>query len=123
VALNAFARAAGEAAEGVVVPLLWQPSPEWESFARMYENRWRDRPDHAATWSYDAVRIVEQAVLRAGLNRARIRDAVRDLAPWQGAGGVVRWDALGRNRGPVGLATWTGGQLRPVAPPDSMEKR
>jgi branched-chain amino acid transport system substrate-binding protein len=122
-ALNAFARAAGEASEGVVVPLLWEPSPEWDSFAGMYENRWRDRPDHAATWSYDAVRIVAEAVRGAGLNRARIRDAVRDLAPWRGAGGVVRWDALGRNDGPVGLARWTGGQLRPMPAADSMERR
>jgi branched-chain amino acid transport system substrate-binding protein len=122
-ALNAFARRVGEAGEGVVVPLLWQPSPRWDSFARMYENRWRERPDHAATWSYDAVRLVADAVQRAGLNRARVRDAVRGLAPWKGAGGVVRWDALGRNRAPVGLARWTRGQLRLVPPPDSMERR
>ena len=121
-ALNAFQRAAGAAAEGVVVPLLWQPSPRWDSFARMYENQWGERPDHAATWSYDAVRLVADAVERAGLNRARIRDAVRELSPWTGAGGVVRWDALGRNRAPVGLATWVKGQLRPMTPPDSMER-
>jgi branched-chain amino acid transport system substrate-binding protein len=121
-ASNAFRRAAGDAAEGVVVPLLWQPSPRWDSFARMYENRWGERPDHAATWSYDAVRLVARAVDRAGLNRARIRDAVRELSPWTGVGGVVRWDALGRNEGPVGLATWVGGQLRPTRPPDSMER-
>jgi branched-chain amino acid transport system substrate-binding protein len=88
----------------------------------MYENRWGERPDHAATWSYDAVRLVARAVDRAGLNRARIRDAVRELSPWTGVGGVVRWDALGRNEGPVGLATWVGGQLRPTRPPDSMER-
>jgi branched-chain amino acid transport system substrate-binding protein len=122
-ALNAFRRAAGDAAEGVVVPLLWQPSPRWDSFARMYENQWGERPDHAATWSYDAVRLVAEAVDRAGLNRARIRDAVRDLSPWTGAGGVVRWDALGRNEGPVGLATWAAGRLRPTTPPDLMERR
>jgi branched-chain amino acid transport system substrate-binding protein len=122
-ALNAFGRAAGPASEGVVVPLLWQPSGRWDSFARMYENRWKGRPDHAATWSYDAVRLVAEAVGRAGLNRVRIRDALRQLGPWTGAGGVVQWDPLGRNEAPVGLATWTGGQLRPKGPPDSMERR
>jgi branched-chain amino acid transport system substrate-binding protein len=113
-ALNAFARAAGESAEGVVVPLLWRPSAEWESFARMYENRWKEPPDHAATWSYDAVHLVVDAVRRDGLNRVRIRDAVRALAPRPGAAGTVQWNALGQNEGPVGLATWTQGRLRPV---------
>ncbi len=32
--------------------------PEWDSFARMYENRWGEPPDHAAAQSYDAVRLV-----------------------------------------------------------------
>ena len=121
-ALASFGRVAGAAAEGVVAPLLWQPSPEWDSFARMYENRWREPPDHGAAQSYDAVRLVADAVRRAGLNRARIRDAVRDLAPWEGVAGIVRWDALGRNERPVGLARWRGGRLQPIAPLDSMER-
>ena len=113
-ALAAFGRAAGGASEGVVVPLLWRPSSEWDSFARMYENRWGEPPDHAAVWSYDAVRLVVDAVRRAGLNRALIRDAVRGRSPWRGAGGIVRWNELGQNEGPVGLARWTGGRLQPV---------
>lgn len=121
-ALASFGRAAGGAAEGVVAPLMWQPSPEWDTFARMYENRWGGPPDHAAAQSYDAVRLVADAVRRAGLNRARIRDALRRIAPWRGVAGVVQWDALGRNERPVGLAMWTGGRLRPVAAPDSMER-
>ena len=61
---------------------------------------------------------VADAVSRAGLNRARIRDAVRELAPWRGVAGIVHWDALGRNERPVGLATWTAGRLRPIVVPD-----
>lgn len=113
-ALNAFARRAGESAEGVVVPLLWEPSAEWDSFARVYENRWREPPDHAAAWSYDAVHLAADAVRRAGLNRVRIRDAVRALAPRPGVAGTVRWNALGQNEGPVGLAAWARGRLRPL---------
>jgi ABC-type branched-subunit amino acid transport system substrate-binding protein len=80
----------------------------------MYENRWGEPPDHAAVSSYDAVRLVADAVQRAGLNRALIRDAVRGLSPWRGAGGIVRWNELGQNEGPVGLARWTGGRLQPA---------
>jgi branched-chain amino acid transport system substrate-binding protein len=87
-ALSSFGRAAGERSEGVEVPLLWKPSAAWDSFARMYENRWGEPPDHAATWSYDAVRLVADAVRHTGLNRARIRDAVRALP---GRSGGTRW--------------------------------
>ena len=112
-ALGAFARAAGAAAEGVVVPLLWEPSPAWDAFARAYEKRWGEPPDHGAAQSYDAVRLVAEAARRVGLNRVELRDAVRGLSPWHGAAGVVRWDALGRNERPVGLATWRNGRLHP----------
>ena len=53
------------------------------------------------------------AVRAAGLNRARIGDALRALAPWSGAAGSVRWDALGGNLRPVGLARWHEGRLVP----------
>jgi ABC-type branched-subunit amino acid transport system substrate-binding protein len=121
-ALASFGRAAGEAAEGLRVPLLRERSDRWDTFVRMYDNRWGEPPDHGAAQSYDAVRLVVEATRRAGLNRARIRDAVRDIAPWRGVAGIVRWDALGRNERPVGLATWTGGRLQPIAAPDSRER-
>jgi hypothetical protein len=44
------------------------------------------------------------------LNRARIRDAVRELSGWQGASGVIRWDVLGQNERPVRLGVIEGGQ-------------
>ena len=121
-ALASFGRAAGPAAEGVIVPRLWQPSPEWDSFAGAYETRWGEPPDHGAAWSYDAVRLVAEATRLTGLNRPRIRDAVRALAPWRGVAGTVRWDTLCRNEMPVGLATWRGGRLQPVPASGSMER-
>jgi branched-chain amino acid transport system substrate-binding protein len=113
-ARRAFVRAAAGAAEGVVVPRLWTESPAWDRFASTYEARWGEPPDDAAGESYDAVRLVAAAVRRAGLNRVRIADALRELAPWPGVAGAVRWDALGRNQREVGLAAWEGGRLRPT---------
>lgn len=111
---NAFARAAGEVAEGVLAPLLYQPSPAWDAFERAYQARWRGAPDDAAAQAYDAVRFLASAVRTGGLNRARIGDALRALAPWSGAAGVLRWDALGRNQREVGLAAWHGGRRVPL---------
>jgi branched-chain amino acid transport system substrate-binding protein len=107
----AFRRAAGAAAEGVIVPLLAEPGPAWEAFAPEYARRWGEPPDDAAGHGYDAVRLVAAAVREAGLNRARIRDAVRSLAPWSGASGPVTWSALGRNERPVAVGVWRGGRL------------
>ena len=110
-ARSAFRRAAGEAAEGVIAPCLVEPGPAQEELARAYERRWGELPDEAAAHGHDAVRLLAAAVRRAGLNRALIRDAVRALAPWPGASGPVRWNALGRNERAVALGAWRGGRL------------
>jgi branched-chain amino acid transport system substrate-binding protein len=110
----AFARAAGAAADGVVA---WVPAGSGtgeEALASSYERRWGEPPDEEACRGYDAVRLVAAAVRQAGLNRALIRDAIRDLSPWSGACGRVRWDARGRNDALVRPARWAGGRLAPV---------
>lgn len=118
VATSAFRDAAGAAAEGVMAPAGPTGGARWVSFASAYSRRWGRVPDADAANGYDAVRAVASAIRRAGLNRARIRDAVRALAPWDGAAGAVRWDALGRNQGRrIALARWAGGFLSEVAPP------
>ena len=111
---SAFARSAGAAADGV---LAWLPAGGGAgggAFASGFESRWGEPPDQAACRGYDAVRLVGAAVRREGLNRARIRDAIRDLSPWPGACGRVRWNARGRNDDVVRPARWTGGRLVPV---------
>lgn len=109
---TAFRRAAGAAAEGVVAPVLVEPAPRWEAFARAYEERWREPPDDAGAHGYDSVRLVAEAARRAGLNRARMRDAIRALSPWDGVSGPVTWSPLGRNERRASLGTWKDGRLR-----------
>jgi ABC-type branched-subunit amino acid transport system substrate-binding protein len=114
-ARTAFRRAAGEAAEGVIAPLLARHGAEGEVFACAYEERWLEVPDAAALHGYDAVRLVAEALRRSGLNRARLRDAVRALSPWPGASGPIAWNAAGRNERSVSLGTWRRGRLVPLA--------
>jgi branched-chain amino acid transport system substrate-binding protein len=118
---SAFVRAAGPAAEGVVAPLLHEASPAWDAFVRDYQARWGTavEPDDAAVQAYDSVRYVASALRAAGLNRARLADALRALAPWRGAAGELRWDALGRNQREVRLARWRGGR-RVAAEPSAV---
>ena len=110
----AFARAAGRAAEGVVAWVPAHAGSDGAGFVSSFESRWGEPPDQAACRAYDAVRLIAAAVRRAGLNRARIRDAIRDLSPWAGPCGLVRWNARGRNDDRVRPARWAAGRLVPV---------
>lgn len=109
----AFARAAGPTAEGVVSPLLAGAGQGDASFRAAYRARWHEAPDGAAALGYDGVRLVTAAVRRAGLNRPLIRDAVREIAPWAGTSGPVRWDPRGRNLRAPSLGRWKARQLVP----------
>jgi ABC-type branched-subunit amino acid transport system substrate-binding protein len=103
-----FRQEAGPAGEAVVFPLLYDPVPG-DSFAAEFQARFGRRPDYAAAHAYDSVRLLARAVRRAGLNRARIRDALEETAA--GATGTFRWDSLGQNDRPVALGTLRGGRV------------
>ena len=60
------------------------------------------------------MRLLVAAVREAGLNRARIRDAVRELSPWHGITGVIDWDPLGQNQRPVRLGMIRDGRVVPM---------
>jgi branched-chain amino acid transport system substrate-binding protein len=111
---GAFRAEAGEAADGVVFPLLYDPGDAWSRFSERFATRYGEPPDYAAGAAYDAVSLVVAAIGEAGLNRARIEDAVRALSPWSGVMGPTRWDPLGQNVRAVGLATRLAGRVVPV---------
>ncbi len=105
---RAFVEQAGEFAEGVLFPLLWEPAVAGEKaqqFIQRFVERFGVEPDYTAACTYDAMNLLMAAVRRAGLNRARIRDAVRELAPWSGVTGTIIWDPTGQNDRPVTLGT------------------
>jgi ABC-type branched-subunit amino acid transport system substrate-binding protein len=111
-ARRAFRETAGPAAEGAIVPLVADGDvTEWARFQRAFVARFGREADFAAGAAYDGVRLTVAAVRRAGLNRARIRDEVRALAPWVGVTGEARFDNLGRNERPIHLGRIRGSGL------------
>jgi branched-chain amino acid transport system substrate-binding protein len=113
-----FVKEAGEAAEGVVFPLLWNPMfapPRSYEFARRFCERFARTPDYAAAHTYDGVRLLVDAVRIAGLNRVRIRDRLRVLSPWHGVTGRIEWDPTGHNERRVELGTIRDGRIMPLA--------
>ena len=80
---------AGSAADGVRVPALLASGDTAER--KMFEQAFREAtgsaPDWAALHTYDATRFLAEAIRLAGPSRARIREALLELSPWQGITG------------------------------------
>ncbi len=111
---RSFLERAGPAAEGVHLPLAAWESDLAEAFGEKFSVRWNAAPDYAASHAYDSARLLVAAIRRAGLDRARIRTALAELSPWQGASGTIQWDPIGRNSRGARLGTIRDGQLRPI---------
>jgi branched-chain amino acid transport system substrate-binding protein len=92
--------AADPALEGVLYPVLGDCP---DAFRARIAERFRGVADYTAAQAYDAANVVIAAIRRAGLNRARIRDAVRALSPFHGVTGTIEWDPAGQNHRPVRL--------------------
>jgi branched-chain amino acid transport system substrate-binding protein len=113
---NAFITEAGDAAEGVMFPLLWDRDGDSAAsdFAVRFERKFGQKPDYTAAYTYDGMSVLIQAIRLAGLNRASIRDAIRGLSGWRGVTGVIRWDPSGQNQQTVSLGVVRGGQPVPM---------
>jgi branched-chain amino acid transport system substrate-binding protein len=103
-----FAKRAGNAADNITVPRLWPDSKANEpvtAFTQRFKKRFARHPDYTAAHTYDAVNILITAIRQAGLDRTRIRDAIRDLPPYSGVSGTIKWDATGQNARSTTLQT------------------
>ena len=113
---RSFLEDAGKAAEGVVFPLLYAPAESSDNFEKTFARRFGHSPDYLAAHTYDGINLLIVATRKAGLNRARICDAVRTLSPWRGVTGSIQWDPLGSNSRSVGLGTIKKGRVRALTP-------
>ncbi|UCD50797.1 MAG: ABC transporter substrate-binding protein [Phycisphaerales bacterium] len=114
---RAFVEQAGPVAEGVTFPYSLAPSPKLAEFTRRFARRFGRTPDYAAAHMYDTVSLLVAGLRRAGLDRTGIRDAIRELAPWPGVTGEIRWNTVGANCRPVHIGTIKDRQARLVATP------
>jgi ABC-type branched-subunit amino acid transport system substrate-binding protein len=84
--------------DGVLIPVLGDIPV---AFQKIFSARYGRQPDYAAAHAFDAASLLIAAIRKAGLNRAKIRDAVQALSPFDGITGRIEWDALGQNQRPV----------------------
>jgi branched-chain amino acid transport system substrate-binding protein len=113
-----FRELAGRAAEGVRFPLIFVPDAADADLARFTARFAADHahpPDYAVVLTYDATRLLLDAIRRAGPNRVKLRDALVGLSPWSGLAGPIHFDGTGQNlRTNVSMGTIRRGAIVPL---------
>ncbi len=115
-ATERFADLAGENAEGVICGFPWNPDrqcPRLEAFRTAFRQRFNEEPDTYAAHAYDGMNLLMWATQVAGLNRAKIRDALAyRTEPWPGVAGDIPLSAALDDGGEVFLAKRENGRWR-----------
>lgn len=105
---------AGPAAEGFQAVFPYNPTrkdPRWIAFNQRFEARFHEPPDQFASLAYDAMNILLDAICNAGLNRARIQDALDDIGHYDGVTGRMIFDPNQKNVAPMFLGTVHNGAI------------
>ncbi|MGO9337714.1 MAG: ABC transporter substrate-binding protein [Terracidiphilus sp.] len=99
---------AGDAAEGFEAVYPYDPTRQdqhWMDFNRRYEGRFHEKPEQFASLAYDAMNMLLDSICKAGLNRARIHDALADIEQYDGVTGHMVFDPNQKNVQPMYLGT------------------
>jgi branched-chain amino acid transport system substrate-binding protein len=105
---------AGTAAEGFEAVFPYDPTrkdPRWLDFNRGFANRFNEQPEQFASLAYDAMNALLDSICKAGLNRARIHDALADIEEYDGVTGHMVFDPLEKNVAPMYLGTVQHGAI------------
>jgi branched-chain amino acid transport system substrate-binding protein len=105
---------AGAAAEGFEAVFPYDPSrsdPRWVDFNRRFEERFQEKPEQFASLAYDAMNALLDSICRAGLNRARIHDALAGIEKYDGVTGPMVFDPNQKNVAPMYLGTVRNGTI------------
>ena len=105
---------AGAAAEGFEAVFPYDPNridPSWVDFNRRFEDRFHEKPEQFASLAYDAMNALLDSICKAGLNRARIHDALADIDQFDGATGRMIFDPNQKNVAPMYLGTVHNGEI------------
>jgi branched-chain amino acid transport system substrate-binding protein len=132
-----FRELAGSSGEDARFPVLAHATPEGAvatQFIKRFNAEHPHPPDYTALLTYDATRLLLQAIRQAGPNRARVRTALAGLSPWQGIAGTISFDGTGQNtRTNIQMATLRNGRIElcssladrdlPSAQPSAVSRR
>jgi branched-chain amino acid transport system substrate-binding protein len=105
---------AGSATEGFEAVFPYDPTrkePKWVDFNARYETRFSEKPEQFASLAYDAMNATLESICKAGLNRARIHDALADIEEYDGVTGHMIFDPNQKNVAPMYLGSVHNGSI------------
>lgn len=105
---------AGPAADGFEAVFPYNPDrtdPSWLEFNRRFADRFHEKPEQFASLAYDAMNALLDSICKAGLNRARIHDALADIEEYDGVTGRMIFDPNLKNVSPMYLGTVHNGAI------------
>ncbi len=105
---------AGPAAEGFEAVFPYDPTrkdPRWADFNARFETRFHEKPEQFAALAYDAMNALLDSICKAGLNRARIHDALANIEHYDGVTGPMVFDPNQKNVAPMYLGTVHDGSV------------
>ena len=105
---------AGNAAEGFEAVFPYDPTrndQKWIDFNKRFEARFHEKPEQFASLAYDAMNALLDSICKAGLNRARIHDALADIEEYDGVTGHMVFDPNQKNVAPMYLGTVHNGAI------------
>jgi ABC-type branched-subunit amino acid transport system substrate-binding protein len=111
---DALLAEAGPAAEGFEAVVPYDPTrvdPQWTGFEQRYEAKYSEKPEQFAALAYDAMNALLESICRAGLNRARIHDALSQIGEYDGVTGPMVFDPNNKNVSPMFLGTVRDGKI------------
>uniref|UniRef100_E6QIK1 Extracellular ligand-binding receptor n=1 Tax=mine drainage metagenome TaxID=410659 RepID=E6QIK1_9ZZZZ len=97
---------AGPAAEGFEAVFPYDPTrkdPRWTEFQSRFAKRFGEQPEQFASLAYDAMNQLLDSICEAGLNRARIHDALAQIGSYNGVTGHMVYDPNLKNVSPMYL--------------------
>jgi branched-chain amino acid transport system substrate-binding protein len=89
------------------------PSPAVQQFVAAYRKKYGANPDSIAALSYDAARLLADAIRRAGSTEGkRVRDALAETKDFSGVSGMIKMDADRNPIKPAVVLKVEGGRFR-----------
>ncbi len=105
---------AGDAAESFQAVFPYDPTRQdarWADFNRRFKARFNEEPEQFAALAFDAMNALLDSICKAGLNRARIHDALASIEQYEGVTGHMVFDPNQKNVSPMFLGTVHGGVI------------
>jgi ABC-type branched-subunit amino acid transport system substrate-binding protein len=111
---NELLKEAGPEADGFEAVFPYDPTrrdPKWTGFEERYTDKFNEKPEQFAALAYDAMNALLESICKAGLNRARIHDALSQIYEYDGVTGHMVFDPNNKNVSPMFLGTVKDGKI------------